>query len=47
MAHELVERPADDVDVDPDDVALPVAPLVALAGSGTFAVWMSLTCFVC
>ena len=44
MEHELVERPDD---VDPDDVAMPVAPLIALAGSGTFAVWMSLTCFVC
>lgn len=33
----------------PDEPAerLPVAGLLGLAGSGTFAVWMSLTCFVC
>ena len=26
---------------------LPVRPLLGLAGSGVFAVWTSLTCFVC
>lgn len=26
---------------------LPLKPLLGLAGSGVFAVWTSLTCFVC
>lgn len=44
---------AEGVDGGPETAAdlpvatLPVRPLLGLAGSGVFAVWTSLTCFVC
>lgn len=47
MEHEVAGSPGDEVDDGMDAAALPVVPLVALAGSGTFALWTSLTCFVC
>lgn len=47
MEHELADHCDEDVDSESEVVGLPVVPLVALAGSGTFAAWMSLTCFVC
>ncbi len=32
---------------EPAEARLPLRPLLALVGSGTFALWTSLTCFVC
>ena len=35
------------VEQEPVSQPLPVWHLLAVAGTGTFAVWTSLTCFVC
>lgn len=51
-------RPAEELDAEgeagleasaaEDDAGpLPWVPMAALGGSGAFAAWMSLTCFVC
>lgn len=51
MQHELAELTGTEADCEADTEAgeapLPVVPIAALAASGTFAAWMSLTCFVC
>lgn len=47
MEHEPTERPDHGDTGFEDGVGLTLAPLLALAGSGTFAAWTSLTCLVC
>lgn len=37
----------DDLDLGVERAALPLGRLGAMVGSGAFAVWTSLTCFVC